>query len=77
MWEKLQASQLIEEFGRREPEALSHAPAPPKQQLDALLAEPAAQYNVDLDGTPEGIAAQSQLENGTKTSRRWRPMRRS
>jgi len=61
MWEKLQASQLIEEFGRREPEALSHAPCPETGKLKALFAEPPTRYGVDLDGTPAEIAAQSQL----------------
>ena len=62
MWEKLQASQLIEEFGRREPEALSHAPPPSKSQMDALFAEPATKCTVDVDGTPEEIVAQSQMK---------------
>ena len=62
MWEQLQASQLIEEFGRQEPEALSHAPPPPKPQFDALFSEPATQCTVTEDGTPEEIAAQSQLQ---------------
>ena len=62
MWENLQASQLIEEFGRREPEALSHAPPPPKPKSGALFAEPATQCTVTEDGTPEEIAAQSQLQ---------------
>ena len=62
MWENLQASQLIDEFGRREPEALSHAPAPTKSQMDTLFAEPPTKCTVDCSGTPEGIAAQSQMQ---------------
>ena len=62
MWENLQASQLIEEFGRREPEALSHAPAPTKAQMDTLFAEPPTKCTVDCGGTPEEIAAQSQMQ---------------
>ena len=62
MWENLQASQLIEEFGRREPEALSHAPPPTKAQMDTLFAEPLTKCTVDSGGTPEEIAAQSQMQ---------------
>ena len=62
MWEHLQASQLIEEFGRQEPEALSHAPPPPQAQFDALFSEPATQCKVTEDGTHEEIAAQRQLQ---------------
>ena len=49
MWEKLQASQLIVEFGRREPEALGHAPPTSRSQMNALFAEPATQCTVDFE----------------------------
>ena len=62
MWDNLQASRLIEEFGRREPETLSHAPAPTKAQIDTLFAEPLTKCTVDSGGTPDGIAAQSQMQ---------------
>ena len=61
MREKLQAPQALDEIGRREPEALSHAPCPETGKLKALFAEPPTRYGVDLDGTPAEIAAQRQL----------------
>ena len=61
MWENVQASQFVEEFGRREPEALSHAPAPTTAQMDTLFAEPLTKCTVDSDGTPEEIAAHIQM----------------
>ena len=62
MWDNLQASQLIDEFRRHQPEALSHGSAPTKSQMDTWFAEPPTKCTVDYSGTPEEIAAQSQMQ---------------
>jgi len=65
LWDKLQASQLLEEFGRHEVEQTSEEATPPKEELEALFKDVPRQI------PKPDVAAPSQERKDAERKRKW------